>query len=320
MADLISIVVPVYQVEKELPRCIESILKQSYTHIDVVLVDDGSKDRSPAICDEYAEKDKRITVLHQINGGVSKARNAGLEIAKGDYVLFVDSDDEILPHFVESFVEIDVDKKGTLLFQGCIVRSYKGESLYQCPDRRYEKDDFAKCIADNELYMHGGPTGKLYSLDIINKHSLKFDARFKNYEDLMFFMDYIQYIEAIEFCSALGYVYHTQESGLHLSYDSFENECGLMSSYRSKMAPYMLENHQDRISAYSLIFFFRALKGLYLDSTITDKKIMLAGFCDSNKDLFSYSYSYMDIKKQLLLKLLSYRCYGIVDIVLKRMV
>lgn len=320
MTDLISIIVPVYQVEKRLARCIESILKQSYANLDVVLVDDGSKDKSPAICDEYAEKDSRIKVLHQANGGVSRARNAGLESAKGDYVLFVDSDDEILPHFVQSFVDIEVDKKKTLLFQGCIVRSYKGESLYQCPDARYEKNDFAKCIADNELYMHGGPTGKLYSMEVIKKHDLKFDSRFKNYEDLMFFLDYIQYIEAIEFCSVLGYVYHTQESGLHLSYDSFENECGLMSSYRSKMAPYMLENHQDRISAYSLIFFFRVLKGLYLDPTITDKKKVLADLCKSNKGLFNFSYAYMDIKKQLLLKLLSYRCYGIVDNVVKRMV
>ena len=320
MEDLISIVVPVYQVEKELTRCIESILKQSYANLDVVLVDDGSRDRSPAICDEYAGKDRRIRVIHQPNGGVSKARNAGLEIARGGFVLFVDSDDEILPYFVQSFVDVDVDKEKTLLFQGCIVRSVKGESLYQCPDMRYERNDFASCIADNELFKHGGPTGKLYSLNIIKKHDLKFDSRFKNYEDLMFFMDYIQHIKTIELHSALGYVYHAQDSGLHLSYDSFENESGLMCSYRSKMEPYMSESHRDKTSAYSLIFFFRSLKGLYLDSQITDKKKVLADFCKSNKELFNYSYAYMDKKKQLILILLRFRRYGIVDYFLKRLV
>ena len=98
---LISIIVPVYKVEKYLCRCVDSILAQTYTNIEVILVDDGSPDGCPAICDEYAAKDSRVVVIHQKNAGVSAARNAGLDIAKGEYIGFVDSDDWIEPDMYE---------------------------------------------------------------------------------------------------------------------------------------------------------------------------------------------------------------------------
>lgn len=91
----ISIIVPIYNVEKELDRCIQSIINQTYQDLEIILVDDGSPDRCPTICDRYAEQDFRIKVIHKENGGLSSARNAGLRIASGEYVLFVDSDDYI---------------------------------------------------------------------------------------------------------------------------------------------------------------------------------------------------------------------------------
>lgn len=94
---LISVVIPVYQVESLLDVCLESVVSQSYQALDIILVDDGSYDRSPQICDSWAEKDSRIRVIHQENRGSSGARNAGLEVAYGDYVFFLDSDDELLP-------------------------------------------------------------------------------------------------------------------------------------------------------------------------------------------------------------------------------
>lgn len=92
---LISIIVPVYNVEKYLDRCVESIVSQTYKNLEIILVDDGSPDNCPALCEEWAEKDRRIKVIHKKNGGVSSARNAGVEGAKGDYIAFVDSDDYI---------------------------------------------------------------------------------------------------------------------------------------------------------------------------------------------------------------------------------
>lgn len=320
MEKLISVIVPVYQAEKVLPRCINSIINQTYTDLDIILIDDGSRDRSAGLCDEYAEKDKRVKVVHQANGGVSKARNVGLEVAKGSYVLFVDSDDEIQPGFVQSFVDADVDKESTLLFQGCIVKSAKREVLYQCSDKIYEKSNFAKCIANNELYMHGGPTGKLYSMKIIREHSLSFDSRFKNYEDLMFFLDYINYIDKIKFQSDLGYIYHSHESGLHMTLDTFEKEHNLLNSYLGKMSKYVNPNHKDLISAYSLVFYMRVLKSVYLDETILDKKKELIRFCESTRNILKFPFSYMDIKRRIILLFVMFRCYGILDMILRKFV
>ena len=90
---LVSVIIPVYNVEAYLPECLESVVNQTYTNLEIVLVDDGSPDRCGLICDEYASRDKRIKVIHRLNGGLSAARNSGLEIASGDFICFLDSDD-----------------------------------------------------------------------------------------------------------------------------------------------------------------------------------------------------------------------------------
>lgn len=108
---LFSIIIPVYKVEDYIARCIESVLCQSMTDFEIILVDDGSPDNCPAICDRYAEKDKRIKIVHKINGGLSDARNAGLMIAEGEYVLFLDSDDWLKQNALECFKkEIEMTK------------------------------------------------------------------------------------------------------------------------------------------------------------------------------------------------------------------
>ena len=126
---LISVIVPIYNVERYLKQCIDSIIVQTYSNLEIILVDDGSLDACPQICDDYAKKDKRIRVLHKKNGGLSDARNAGLEIASGQYVGFVDSDDYIGPTMYEKLVQgclsydtqiatcgrIDVDDNGNLI-------------------------------------------------------------------------------------------------------------------------------------------------------------------------------------------------------------
>ena len=100
----ISIIIPVYQVEKYIKRCLDSILSQTYSNLEIILIDDGSRDMSGKICDEYAIKDSRIKVIHQDNAGVSVARNKGLDICTGDYVTFVDSDDFLEPLMYEKMI------------------------------------------------------------------------------------------------------------------------------------------------------------------------------------------------------------------------
>jgi len=113
---LISVIVPVFKVAKFLPRCIDSIINQTYFNLEIILVDDGSPDNCPEICDKYAEKDKRIKVIHKLNGGVSSARNVALDICKGDFVAFVDGDDWIEPTMYEDLINKQKETDADLVF------------------------------------------------------------------------------------------------------------------------------------------------------------------------------------------------------------
>lgn len=134
---LISVIVPVYNVEAYLPRCVDSILAQNYRNLEVILVDDGTKDASDKICDAYAEKDPRVRVIHKENGGLSSARNAGIAIARGEYLGFVDSDDWIEPEMYETMLSLALQHKVKLVCAGRYdVNSTTGEKkIGLCPPR-----------------------------------------------------------------------------------------------------------------------------------------------------------------------------------------
>jgi len=117
---LISVIVPVYKVEPYLRKCVDSIIAQTYTNLEIILVDDGSPDNCGKICDEYAERDERVRVVHKENGGLSDARNAALNIMKGEYVVFVDSDDWILPDYVKDMYENLVKYESDISLSGTI--------------------------------------------------------------------------------------------------------------------------------------------------------------------------------------------------------
>ncbi len=119
--NLVSIIIPVYNVEEYLEKCLDSIEKQSHKNLEIILIDDGSKDKSGKICDKYAKKDKRVKVIHQENVGLSGARNAGINIATGKYITFVDSDDIVSEKFVEYLYELAEEKKADIV----ICSSYK---------------------------------------------------------------------------------------------------------------------------------------------------------------------------------------------------
>lgn len=126
MNNIISIIVPIYNVEKYLKKCIDSIRNQTYTHLEIILVDDGSPDNCPKICDEYARIDPRIKVIHKKNGGLSDARNAGIEIMEGEYVAFIDSDDWLDPDWCELLQHTLVEHNADMCLSG-IVREFEAK-------------------------------------------------------------------------------------------------------------------------------------------------------------------------------------------------
>ena len=129
---LVSVIVPIYMVEDYLPACIESIQRQTYDNLEIILVDDGSKDNCGNIADEYGSKDSRIRVIHKENGGLSDARNAGIDTAKGDYFFFVDSDDTIEPQIIEFLLRPVIEKKADLSV--CAYRKVSGKETNK-PER-----------------------------------------------------------------------------------------------------------------------------------------------------------------------------------------
>ena len=172
MKPLVSIIVPVYKVEKYLDRCVESLVNQTYKNIEIILVDDGSPDNCPEMCDAWAQKDSRIVVIHKENGGVSSARNKGLESARGEWIWFVDSDDYVELFALEKLVPM-TDNSDLIIFDTRI-------------DELYVKDDR---FFDNYYFMYRfgfGPCNKLYKKSIITENNLKFDVEEAIGEDLLF--------------------------------------------------------------------------------------------------------------------------------------
>lgn len=163
MTDLISVIIPVYKVEKYLCRCVDSVLAQTYEKLEIILVDDGSPDNCPAMCDAYAGQDKRIRVIHQENAGLSGARNAGIDAAGGEWMAFVDSDDYLAPDFLEGLYRACVDT-GSML-SVCRWIYVRGEAISElgtgavetCTGREmlhrmYEPDGSRYVVAWNKLY------------------------------------------------------------------------------------------------------------------------------------------------------------------------
>lgn len=190
----ISIVVPVYRVENVLHYCIESILNQTYVNFELILVDDGSPDNSGRICDEYAEKDKRVKVIHKQNGGVSSARNEGVEVAIGEYICFVDSDDYLEKDYLETLIGT---KKEYPDFDNiwCYFRTCDKYDMDDNNDEEELSEVECYSVRDimtlHEKWLDAGPYCKLYSREVINNNNLKFDKNLSLGEDLTFNFNYL---------------------------------------------------------------------------------------------------------------------------------
>lgn len=152
---LISIIVPIYKVEEYLDRCVKSLTEQTYNTLEIILVDDGSPDKCPAMCDEWANRDSRIKVIHKANGGLSDARNAGMAIAQGDYIAYVDSDDWLEADFCEKLLFLMIDNSCDIA--ACNYRRASGEEDNTEPDRGsgriacYDKNQAMSELIDNTI-------------------------------------------------------------------------------------------------------------------------------------------------------------------------
>lgn len=201
----ISVIVPVYNVEKYLHRCIDSIFAQTFTGFELLLIDDGSKDKSGEICDEYARKDARVRVFHKANGGVSSARNVGLDNAKGEYICFCDADDWVDRIWLEDFC----DK----LPCDMVVQGYKyqkvDDSLWQTV--QLQNLDAKVTFALDYLFTFdniGYLWCRCFKTSVIKEFNLKFNCDYVVREDHEFIIAYSSHIHMLTISSACGYNYY----------------------------------------------------------------------------------------------------------------
>lgn len=198
----VSIIVPVYNVEKYIRNCLDSIRNQTFTDWECILVDDGSTDTSGTICNEYAKIDSRFKVFHEENGGVSSARNLGISQAVGEWTYFCDSDDEVLKAGIQTLVDgisDDVD----LIIAGYVVENENGSFIRKVPEHSTEiidKDEMVKrLIYSSEYIYQGNVWSKLFRADIIHDKEISYDEDVFFNEDRLFIMKYL--------CRSRGSVY-----------------------------------------------------------------------------------------------------------------
>lgn len=222
----VSIIIPVYNVEPYLERCINSILAQTYANIEIILIDDGSTDRSPQICDEYATKDNRIVVIHKKNGGQGEARNQGLDICKGDYISFVDSDDWVEPTYIDELLKAALTTEADIaICELKRTRSPEEKRTSQKPYQQYytPTEAISRLFTKREVSFIG-PVCKIYK-----RHLLK-TIRFplgKYHEDEFF--SYLVFFQAskIAYTSEILYYYFQRANstmGTPHPYDLLEAE------------------------------------------------------------------------------------------------
>lgn len=230
---LVSIIVPVYNSEKTLHRCVDSILGQTYQHFELLLINDGSKDRSGEICDEYARKDSRVRVFHKENGGVSSARNLGLDYALGDWVAFVDSDDWVDSLYLSSF---EIDEKIDLSCTHMRVVGWnEWESIPLLDQTWVNGPDFLSYIIRRSNY----PFCKLFKRIIIDDNRLRFNENIHYGEDTLFVYSFIYFVGVAKTVSSDGYNYDCSNmsslSKKHHSWEEYSYTIDMISKAISRL-------------------------------------------------------------------------------------
>ena len=347
MADVkVSVIVPVYNVEKYLERCVESLTNQTLKDIEIILVDDASSDSSPFMCDEMAANDNRIKVIHKVNEGAGKARNAALKIAKGQYIGFVDSDDYVAPEMFETLYNIaqkynsDFVMSGVVFVDGnmfsekgqCIKRTFFDKDTHFETKEELSELKFGIVGAlpdDTEDSKYGMSIWKnLFKNEIIKENSLYFESeREMLSEDALFMIDYISCIKKATGINEAFYNYCRNEDSISKSYkkDRFEKAFVFIGEAEKR---YARDNSQEEYQIY-LDRFWQAFcrvvcsqEVMYAEANNVkygDLKKRLKSVCENPltvKVLKSYPLRKLPLKQMIFAYAMKYKLY----FVLKKLV
>jgi glycosyltransferase involved in cell wall biosynthesis len=222
---LVSIVVPIYNAENYLKKCVDSLINQTYKDIEIILVNDGSTDDSLRICNEYNKLDKRVRVIDKENGGASSARNAGIKNANGEYIMFADSDDYVAENWVEELAASQNKNEDSFVICDIHWQDVDGTVYSQHNDIRYGKYALKEYyeVVENKLFNQ--PYNKIYKKSIIKENSISFNESFVIGEDINFNLDYIKHTQSVFLIDKRLYYYleNREDSLCHRYYeDLFE--------------------------------------------------------------------------------------------------
>lgn len=216
---LVSVIIPIYKVEKYLDRCIKTIVDQIYDNLEIILVDDGSPDNCPQICDEWAKKDNRIKVIHKENGGVSLARNMGLDASTGEYISFIDPDDIIHPDYYDILMS-NIGNSDCII---CNFKKFSNEIEFENKNS-YTTETLTSIEAIKKGFFKNSNIfyvvwNKIIKSDIAKKQ--RFDETMKNGEDSLYAYNVILSCEKIKYLEATLYGYYIREDGAVKTIDSY---------------------------------------------------------------------------------------------------
>ncbi len=211
----LSIIIPVYNAEEYLSGCLESILDQGFSSFEVILVDDGSNDSSPLICDRYSATDSRFRTIHKKNGGVSSARNAGINLAKGEYLMFIDADDILLPDALERMMEGVVSEDIIIGGYTKFIGGVPGKEVIPCKSCFYKGEQMICLWEDNmrnNCEMLESPRAKMFRRKAVG--DLRFCEDLSYAEDKLFMFNFLYACQSAHTCDVPAYGYHIRPGAL----------------------------------------------------------------------------------------------------------
>lgn len=269
---MISVIVPVYNGEKTIKRCINSIVSQTYSNLDIVIVNDGSSDNTQFICDEIANNYSFVKVINKENAGVSEARNTGIEFCKGEYIVFVDSDDIIEPDMCETLLKNN--SNSIMPICGINLVNEAGDIIESLDfnkngiiDGYLDKNQYLKLF---KMDLLNSPCNKLFSVKLIKTYDIKFDKKLSIGEDLIFVMDYLKYIDGFNIINRSLYKYIKSEND-SLSVKVYKNMYEIQKELFNKLINPMLNDNIENIDLYNLketyyIIVWRSIRNLLRNS------------------------------------------------------
>ena len=262
---LISVIVPIYKVERYLAKCIDSILAQTYSNLEIILVDDGSPDMCGEICDDYALKDERINVIHKENGGLSSARNAGIDIAQGEYIGFVDSDDYIEPYMYEKLYCAIEQNNCRLAVCNINYVFENGKVVPKCDKEKDKLMDFEEAIIEMNTYriFDMGAWSKLYHKDLFK--TIRFPVG-KLSEDFFIMPQIFDKAQRISYVSTPCYNYFQRQNSItknkKINHDFIEAAFEQMHFLDEKYPQLKVLSHTSYASANLTVYDFYIKNGV----------------------------------------------------------